>query len=92
MRLQPCPTVVAQDPCLPAPVLPACPSPPRLGGLRETRQLLELLKSLLGKEVLIQAGSLVRKGKLISVDPVLLVSPEGKVCFLRLDAIQAVDF
>lgn len=79
---------VGVDPCPPAPVAPTRPCPSRRG----IRQLVELLKTLVGKELLIQVDSLVHKGKLISVDPVLVVSGDGKVCFIQLEAIKAVDF
>lgn len=79
---------VGVDPCPPAPIAPTRPIPSSRG----TRQLVELLRSLVGRELLIQVDSLVHKGKLISVDPVLVVSGDGKVCFIQLEAIKAVDF
>lgn len=92
MQPQVSPRGLAQDPCPPAAVLPLVPAPVRPGGGRFAGQLLDLLKSLIGKEVLLQVGSLVHKGRLISVDPIILISPEGKSCFVRPDAILAVDF
>lgn len=80
------------EPCAPAPVMPTFPCPDRPAGRKEIRQLVDLLKSLVGKELLIQVDNLVHKGKLISVDPVLVVSGDGKVCFIQLEAIKAVDF
>lgn len=58
-------------------------------GMSDIRQLLRRLR---GREVTLQVGELLRTGRLITVDPVILVGAAGIATMVRYDAILAVDY
>lgn len=74
---------VAAAPVIPGPVLPVRPG-------RE--DLRNLLKRLIGHEVVLQVAGVCRKGRLVSTDPLILCDAHGKSSFVRPDAIEAVEF
>lgn len=80
---------VGPVPWSPAPVLPLCPP---AAARHSTGQLLDVLKGLIGQQVSLQVGNLVHKGKLVSVDPLILLSGDQKACFIRSEAILAIEF
>lgn len=69
---------------------PADPGVQRPGPAQDP--IRELLRSLRGREVLLQVGDRLIAGKLVTCDPVLLVDGEGRSTLVRLEAIQAVTF
>lgn len=52
----------------------------------------ELLQTLRGREVVLQVGTLLHRGRILSTDPLMLVDPEGRATLIRLEAVQAVEF
>lgn len=52
----------------------------------------ELLLSLRGQQVVLQVGPLRQEGRLLSVDPLILVGPQGRAIMIRLESVAAVEF
>lgn len=73
-------------PSPPAPVPPPGREPFGLDPVKE------LLRSLRGHKVVLQVGEVSRKGKLISVDPLILAGSDGKAVLIRAEAVKAVEF
>ncbi len=54
--------------------------------------LLELLHGLRGREVRLLVGRVQVAGRLLSVDPLLVVDLSGRATLVRLERIRSVEF
>ncbi len=54
--------------------------------------LLELLHGLRGREVRLLVGRVQVAGRLLSVDPLLVVDLNGRATLVRLERIRSVEF
>jgi len=52
----------------------------------------ELLHGLRGREIIVQVESVRIAGRLITVDPVVMVGAGGRAAMIRMEAIRAVEF
>lgn len=77
---------------LPVPVIRA---PGDRGGDRGgggADQVESLLRRLIGREVVLQVGPVLLRGRLVTAEPVILVSSEGVATLVRLEAILSVAY
>lgn len=67
-----------------------CPPP----GARRARRdpMAALLRRLVGRELRVLVGRTHLSGRLVSADPVVLVTAEGRVAALRAEAIGSVEY
>lgn len=71
-----------------------CPAAPPAAALAEPRPdpISALLRDLRGREVALQLGGTRLVGRLVTLDPVIIVGPTGRATLVRSEAIMAVEF
>jgi hypothetical protein len=73
--------------------LPLLPRTPPAGATgRRADPMALLLRQLIGRQLRVLVGRIELSGKLVTADPVVLVTAQGRAAMVRTEAIVSVEY